>query len=243
MGVRRMKTNIYQKLHKAACEAGGVAKGKKVPGMHFNPLQHDEVQKVAMESLLNNGLYPVCNYTNEIKENFVMVTCSMRIHDVENPESYVDITGCSAMGNLDKFGTGNGMSYAKKYAFLNALNLKTGLDNDDGYKASPFSTRTNNVKESTRESGAKPFKPSNTKPTNNIPQQKVSGTGHANVDMNIDMSQVRDAIKSIKDIYALRKFRKENPSLFDPNKNLRVYRQVTDLYDVHETKLNQQGVI
>ena len=219
-----MKTNIYQKLHKAACEAGGVAKGKKVPGMHFNPLQHDEVQKVAMESLLNNGLYPVCNYTNEIKENFVMVTCSMRIHDVENPESYVDITGCSAMGNLDKFGTGNGMSYAKKYAFLNALNLKTGLDNDDGYKAQPF-------------------KPSNIKPTNNIPQQKVSGTGHANVDMNIDMSQVRDAIKSIKDIYALRKFRKENPSLFDPNKNLRVYRQVTDLYDVHETKLNQQGVI
>jgi hypothetical protein len=224
MGIRRMKTNIYQKLHKAACEAGGVAKGKKVPGMHFNPLQHDEVQKVAMESLLNNGLYPVCNYTNEIKENFVMVTCSMRIHDVENPESYVDITGCSAMGNLDKFGTGNGMSYAKKYAFLNALNLKTGLDNDDGYKAQPF-------------------KPTNTKPTNNIPQQKVSGTGHANVDMNIDMSQVRDAIKSIKDIYALRKFRKENPSLFDPNKNLRVYRQVTDLYDVHETKLNQQGVI
>ena len=236
MGVRRMKTNIYQKLHKAACEAGGVAKGKKVPGMHFNPLQHDEVQKVAMESLLNNGLYPVCNYTNEIKENFVMVTCSMRIHDVENPESYVDITGCSAMGNLDKFGTGNGMSYAKKYAFLNALNLKTGLDSDDGYEAQPFN-------------------PSNTKPTNNIPQQKVSGTahtserstisgtGHANVDMNIDMSQVRDAIKSIKDIYALRKFRKENPSLFDPNKNLRVYRQVTDLYDVHETKLNQQGVI
>ena len=224
MGVRRMKTNIYQKLHKAACEAGGVAKGKKVPGMHFNPLQHDEVQKVAMESLLNNGLYPVCNYTNEIKENFVMVTCAMRIHDVENPESYVDITGCSAMGNLDKFGTGNGMSYAKKYAFLNALNLKTGLDNDDGYKAQPF-------------------KPTNTKPTNNIPQQRMSGTGHANVDMNIDMNQVRDAIKSIKDIYALRKFRKDNPNLFDPNKNLRVYRQVTDLYDVHEIKLNQQGVI
>jgi hypothetical protein len=230
----KMKTNIYQKLHKAACEAGGVAKGKKVPGMHFNPLQHDEVQKVAMESLLNNGLYPICNYTNEIKENFVMVTCTMRIHDVENPESYVDINGCSAMGNLDKFGTGNGMSYAKKYAFLNALNLKTGLDNDDGYKAQPF-------------------KPNNTKPTNNIPQTKVSGTAHisekstisgtGHLDMNVDMNQVRDAIKSINDIYALRKFKKDNPSLFDPNKNLRVYRQVTDLYDVHETKLNQQGVI
>ena len=240
MGVKRMKLNIYQKLHKAACEAGGVAKGKKVPGMHFNPLQHDEVQKVAMESLLNNGLYPICTYTNYVKETFIMVTCSMRIHDIEDPTSHVDIEGCSAMGNLDKFGTGNGMSYAKKYAFLNALNLKTGLDNDDGYKASPFSTRTNNVKESSRESGAKPFE--QPKPTNKIPQQKPSGTAHANVDMDIDMNQVRDAIKSINDIYALRKFRKENPGLFDPNNNVRVYRQITDLYETHETQLNQQGV-
>jgi len=240
MGVRHMKLNIYQKLHKAACEAGGVAKGKKVPGMHFNPLQHDEVQRVAMESLLNNGLYPICTYTNYVKETFIMVTCSMRIHDIEDPTSHVDIEGCSAMGNFDKFGTGNGMSYAKKYAFLNALNLKTGLDNDDGYKASPFSTRTNNLKESTRESGAKPFE--GPEPTNKIPQQKPSGTAHANVDMDIDMNQVRDAIKSINDIYALRKFRKENPGLFDPNNNVRVYRQITDLYETHETKLNQQGV-
>ena len=207
-----MKLNIYQKLHKAACEARGVVKGKKVPGMQFNPLLHDEVQKVAMEALLNNGLYPVCTYNNYVKETFIMVTCSMRIHDIENPESYVDIEGCSAMGNLDKFGTGNGMSYAKKYAYLNALHLKTGLDNEDGYNAKPF---------------------------NKIPQS--SGTDH--LDMNVDMSQVRDAIKSINDIVALRKFKKHNPNLFDPNKNLRVYRQVTDLYDVHETKLNQQGVI
>jgi hypothetical protein len=213
MGVRRMKLNIYQKLHKAACEASGVVKGKKVPGMQFNPLLHDSVQVVAMEALLNNGLYPVCNYSNTIHENFIVVTCSMRIHDIENPDSYVDVNGCSAMGNLDKFGTGNGMSYAKKYAYLNALHLKTGLDNEDGYKAKPF---------------------------NKIPQR--SGTDHANVDMNIDMNQVRDAIKSINDIYALRKFRKQNPNLFDPNNNVRVYRQITDLYETHETQLNRQGV-
>ena len=227
-----MKTNIYQKLHKAACEARGVVKGKKVPGMQFNPLLHDEVQKVAMESLLNNGLYPICNYKNYVQENFVMVTCSMRIHDIQDPESYVDIEGCSAMGNLDKFGTGNGMSYAKKYAYLNALHLKTGLDNEDGYKASPFSTQTNSVKENTRESRAKPF--------NKIPQR--SGTDHANVDIDVDMNQVREAIKSINDIYALRKFRKQNPNLFDPNNNVRVYRQITDLYETHETQLNRQGV-
>ena len=133
-----MKQNIYQKLHKAACEAVGVVKGKKVPGMHFNPLQHDEVQKVAMEALLSNGLYPVCTYSNELTDSYVMVTCFMKIHDIDNPTDYIEINGCSAMGNLDKFGTGNGMSYAKKYAFLNALNLKTGLDSEDGYKAVPF---------------------------------------------------------------------------------------------------------
>jgi hypothetical protein len=231
-----MKLNIYQKLHKAACEAGGVAKGKKVPGMHFNPLQHDEVQKVAMESLLNNGLYPVCTYTNYVKETFVMVTCSMKIHDIEDPKSHIDIEGCSAMGLLDKFGTGNGMSYAKKYAFLNALNLKTGLDNDDGYKASPFSTRTNNVKQSTRESGAKPF--------NNIPQ--TSGTEHDNNHDAVAINNIENDIKNAQSIYELRKLRSykyKDAFNLAMKKHLRVYRQLDDLYKTKETTLNTQGVI
>jgi hypothetical protein len=217
MGVRRMKLNIYQKLHKAACEAGGVAKGKKVPGMHFNPLQHDEVQKVAMESLLNNGLYPVCTYTNYVKETFIMVTCSMKIHDIEDPTSHIDIEGCSAMGNLDKFGTGNGMSYAKKYAFLNALNLKTGLDNDDGYKAKPF---------------------------NNIPQP--SGTEHDNNHDAVAITNIENDIKNAQTIYELRKLRSykyKDAFNLAMKKHLRVYRQLDDLYKTKETTLNTQGVI
>ena len=217
MGVKRMKLNIYQKLHKAACEAGGVAKGKKVPGMHFNPLQHDEVQKVAMESLLNNGLYPVCTYTNYVKESFIMVTCSMKIHDIEDPTSHIDIEGCSAMGNLDKFGTGNGMSYAKKYAFLNALNLKTGLDNDDGYKAKPF---------------------------NNIPQP--SGTEHDNNHDAVAINNIENDIKNAQSIYELRKLRSykyKDAFNLAMKKHLRVYRQLDDLYKTKETTLNTQGVI
>ena len=215
MGVRYMKTNIYQKLHKAACEARGVVKGKKVPGMQFNPLLHDEVQKVAMESLLNNGLYPICNYKNYVQENFVMVTCSMRIHDIQDPESYVDIEGCSAMGNLDKFGTGNGMSYAKKYAYLNALHLKTGLDNEDGYKAKPF---------------------------NKIPQS--SGTEHDNNHV-MAIDNIEKDIKNAKTIYELRKLRnyKYKDAFNIAMKNhLRVYRQLDDLYGTKETQLNTQGV-
>ena len=212
-----MKLNIYQKLHKAACEAGGVAKGKKVPGMHFNPLQHDEVQKVAMESLLNNGLYPVCTYTNYVKESFIMVTCSMKIHDIEDPTSHIDIEGCSAMGNLDKFGTGNGMSYAKKYAFLNALNLKTGLDNDDGYKAKPF---------------------------NNIPQP--SGTEHDDNHDAVVIEHIKNDMKNAKTIYQLRKLKnyKYKDAFNIAIKNSpAIYKDLNNVYETMEIQLNTQGVI
>ena len=211
-----MKTNIYQKLHTAACEASGVVKGKKVPGMQFNPLLHDEVQKVAMEALLNNGLYPVCNYSNTIHENFIVVTCSMRIHDIENPDSYVDVNGCSAMGNLDKFGTGNGMSYAKKYAYLNALHLKTGLDNEDGYNAKPFKKNS-----------------------------QSSDTEHDNNHV-MAIDNIEKDIKNAKSIYELRKLRnyKYKDAFNIAMKNhLRVYRQLDDLYGTKETQLNTQGVV
>lgn len=215
MGVRYMKLNIYQKLHNAACEAGGVAKGKKVPGMHFNPLQHDEVQKVAMRALLDNNLYPLCTYTNELKDNFVMVTCNMKIFDIDNPKDFVEISGCSAMGNLDKFGTGNGMSYAKKYAFLNALNLKTGLDNDDGIKAEPFKK---------------------------IPQP--SGTEHGGSHV-MAINNIEKDIKNASTIYELRKLRSyKYKDAFDlaMKKHLRVYRQLDDLYQTKETQLNKGAI-
>ena len=229
MGVRRMKTNIYQKLHKAACEARGVVKGKKVPGMQFNPLLHDEVQKVAMEALLNNGLYPVCTYNNYVKETFIMVTCSMRIHDIENPESYVDIEGCSAMGNLDKFGTGNGMSYAKKYAYLNALHLKTGLDNEDGYSAKPF----NKIPQKQQEVITQRSKTITT-----------SGTEHDNNHV-MAIDNIEKDIRNAKTIYELRKLRNyKYKDAFDlaMKNHLRVYRQLDDLYGTKETQLNTQGV-
>jgi hypothetical protein len=118
-----------------------VVKAPKKSGMPFQPLMHDSVQKVAMEALNKHGLYPVCNYENTITDKYVFVKCEMTIHDTTSKE-FVLVQGCSAFGNLDKYGTGNAMSYSRKYAFLNALNLETGLDNDDGYKAKPFKAPT-----------------------------------------------------------------------------------------------------
>lgn len=133
-----MSMNMYDKLHKASKEAETVVKGNKVPGMHFNPLEHDEVQRVSMKALNDNRLYPICTYKNTLNDNSIFIECTMKIYDIDEPSNTIEIVGCSALGKLDKFGTGNAMSYARKYAFLNALNLNTGLDNDDGIKAKPF---------------------------------------------------------------------------------------------------------
>ena len=210
--------NIYQKLHQACLNAGGVKKGEKVKGMHFHPLLHDAVQEVATQALLDQGLYPTCSYKTDTHETFVMVTCYMTIHDVDNVEDKIEVNGCSAMGGLDKFGTGQAMSYSRKYAFLNLLNLKTGIQDDDGYTAKPFEE----VKK--------------------IPV----GNGKKNIKLDmdlLDMGRIKYDIQNINDIYALRNWKKQNSRLFDSNnKSLREYRQITDLYETHETKLNQ-GVI
>jgi|TARA_R100000388_G_scaffold1278_2_gene1932 hypothetical protein len=217
MEIKRMK-NIYQKLHQACLNAGGVKKGEKVKGMHFNPLLHDAVQEVATQALLDQGLYPTCSYKTDTHETFVMVTCYMTIHDVDNVEDKIEVNGCSAMGGLDKFGTGQAMSYSRKYAFLNLLNLKTGIQDDDGYTAKPFEE----VKK--------------------IPV----GNGKKNIKLDmdlLDMGLIKNDIEKINDIYALRNWKKQNSELFDSNnKSLREYRQITDLYETRETKLNQ-GVI
>ena len=218
MGDKRMIVkNIYQKLHQACLSAGGVKKGEKVKGMHFNPLLHDAVQEVATQALLDVGLYPTCNYKTESHQDHVMITCFMTVHNIDKPGDKIEINGCSAMGGLDKFGTGQAMSYSRKYAFLNLLNLKTGIKDDDGYEAKPFEE----VKQ--------------------IP--KTNGKKNIKLDMELDMGLIKDDIKKINDIYALRKWRKANSDLFDSNnKSLREYKQITDLYETHETKLNQ-GVI
>ena len=218
MGDKRMIVkNIYQKLHQACLSAGGVKKGEKVKGMHFNPLLHDAVQEVATQALLDQKLYPTCSYKTETHDNYIMVTCFMTIHDIENTNEKIEVNGCSAMGGLDKFGTGQAMSYSRKYAFLNVLNLKTGIKDDDGYEAKPFEE----VKQ--------------------IPS--TNGKKNIKLDMELDMGLIKNDIKNINDIYALRQWKKHNSELFDSNnKSQREYRQITDLYETHETKLNQ-GVI
>ena len=231
MGVKRMK-NIYQKLHQACLNAGGVKKGEKVKGMHFNPLLHDAVQEVAVQALLDERLYPMCSYKTDTHDNFVMVTCYMRIHDVDS-DDVVEMNGCSAMGGLDKFGTGQAMSYSRKYAFLNLLNLKTGIKDDDGYEAKSFEedkVSKEDLKYRIQEG------------LNKIPS--TNGKKNIRLDMELDMDQIRKHVKGINDIFALRKFRKEYPELFDSNRmSQREYRQITDLYETQEIKLNTQGVI
>jgi hypothetical protein len=219
-----MKQNIYQKLHKACCEAGAVKKADKVAGMKFNPLLHDSVQTVAMEALLSNGLYPVCTYENQLTDSFIMTTCTMRIHDIEKPEDSITIAGTSALGNLDKFGSGNSMSYAKKYAFLNALNLKTGMDSEDGYEAKPFKVN--------KESNA-------TKANDSINQtQQLAGEVNINIeDMKKSFASAihLPRLKHLKDtVYAdqIKYLQTKNPNEFSELK--RVYENRMEQLNSHK---------
>jgi len=147
---KTMKKNIYQKLHTACLSCSSVKKAEKTKGMFFNALLHDEVLRVAMQSLLDNGLYVTCNYLTEVMDqrDAVMVVCTMKVHDIDDPTSFIIVDGCSSIGGMDSYGTGKAMSYSRKYAFLNLLNLKTGIKDEDGYEAKPFN-KISSVKEET----------------------------------------------------------------------------------------------
>jgi hypothetical protein len=207
------KKNIYQKLHSACLEAGSVKKAEKVKGMHFNPLMHDAVQETATQALLNNGLYATCNYLTEIvpDQKMVMVICTMKVHDVEDPTQFIIVDGCSAMGAIDKFGTGNAMSHSRKYAFLNLLNLKTGIKDEDGYEAKPF-------KQNSVEKSAEP----------------------TYMDKSVNVDAIKDELKNAQSIQGLNlaKNKHRDSVHFLLKNNLRAYRQITDVAETRELQLN-----
>mgnify|MGYP003108548753 FL=1 len=218
------KRNIYQKLHDACLSATGVKKGAKVNGMHFRPLLHDDVQEVATQALLDNGLYATCNYLTEIVPNIkkVMVVCTMRVYDVDDPTQHILVDGCSAFGNLDKFGTGNAMSYSRKYAFLNLLNLKTGIKDEDGYEPVPFLERKYDTLPSKKNSS----------------EQSVEEPTY--MDETIDVEDIKHELKSaksLKDFNIAKEKHRANVEYLLRN-NLRAYRQVTDIAETRELQLN-----
>jgi len=210
-----MTNNIYKKLHNACNTASSVKKSNKVKGMHFSPLEHDSVLRVSMDALLSNGLYPTCSYVTDINDKCVIVTCTMKIHDIDAPDNFVVIDGCTAMSGLDKFGSGQAMSYARKYAFLNALNLKTGLDLEDGYNATPFKE---------------------------IPKAKAkaNGTDPIYLDETIDVEEIKDDFKnttSLQEFNEVNERYKKSIQYLIRN-NPKVYQQVKDVADTRKLQLN-----
>ena len=209
-----MKRNIYQKLHDACLSATGVKKGAKVNGMHFSPLLHDDVQVVATQALLDNGLYATCNYLTEIVPNIkkVMVVCTMRVYDVDDPTQHILVDGCSSFGDISMFGTGQAMSYSRKYAFLNLLNLKTGIKDEDGYEAKPFEDST---------------------------EQSVEEPTY--MDETINVEDIKHELKNAanKQAFDIVKQKHRANVEYLLRNNLRAYRQVTDIAESRELQLNK----
>ena len=207
------KKNIYQKVHSACLSATGVKKGDKVNGMHFRPLLHDDVQEVATQALLDNGLYATCNYLTEIVPNIkkVMVVCTMRVYDVDDPTQHILVDGCSSFGDISMFGTGQAMSYSRKYAFLNLLNLKTGITDEDGYEKKPFEQDS--------------------------PEQSVEEPTYT--DDSIEVESIKDEIKSAKNIKEFNNLAEKyfNHIQYLIKNNTKVYQQIKDVADTKELQL------
>ena len=144
-----------------------------------------------------------------------MVVCTMKVYDVDDPTQHILVDGCSAFGNCDKFGTGNAMSYSRKYAFLNLLNLKTGIKDEDGYEPLPFEDST---------------------------EQSVEEPTY--MDDTIDVEAIKDAFtntKSLKDFESVNEHYKNDIQFLIKN-NLSAYKQVYNAAGVHKTKLeNNKG--
>ena len=102
------------------------------------------------------------------------------------------------------------MSYSKKYAFLNALNLKTGLDLEDGYNAKPF--EQNSVEKSTE-------------PTY--------------LDDEIDVEEIINRIEQTKTEKQLASVKSQVRSVVNhlKNNNFKAYEQIRDVSSKHEVKL------
>ena len=204
--------NIYEKLYNACNKATGVKKADKKGGMHFNPLLHDDVQRVAMAALLENRLYVTCNYVTDVTPKNVIVTCTMKITDIDDPKNFIIVDGCTAMGGLDKYGTGQAMSYSRKYAFLNALNLKTGFKDEDGYEVEPFEE--------------------------NSPEQSAEEPTY--LDDEVDVEGIITKISATNSTRSLGAVKDEvrDQVMYLKENNLKAYEQIAKLTREHEVKLN-----
>jgi len=122
------------------------------------------------------------------------------------------------MGAIDKFGTGNAMSYSRKYAFLNLLNLKTGIKDEDGYEAKPFNKIS---KEQSKETS---------------PQTKQE----FQCDLEVDAEMIKEYIqlaKNSKEFYSIAdKYREQIQYLM--KNNVKAYQQVKKVADAKLVTIN-----
>ena len=120
--------------------------------------------------------------------------------------------GLYATCNYLKFGTGNAMSYSRKYAFLNLLNLKTGIKDEDGYEAKPFEQDS--------------------------PEQSVEEPTYA--DDSIDVEDIKHELKNAETIKGFNIAKEKHRASVEYllRNNLRAYRQISDIAETREFQLN-----
>ena len=246
MGDKRMNENDW--IHKYDSCIDNLSKQQSVPqhGKEYFTVatRHNLFMQYFNDyASINTDIIPeLCN------DNRVAVKCTISIEDKKytgmaleefgssfiNKTSALENAETSALGRaLAAFGL-HGTEFASADELINAKMNQNKINTNLSFT------------ENSKQEFVKKFMKKNGQPVsvnaNKIP--KSNGKKNIKLDMEeLDMGRIKNDIHKIDDIYALRKWRKANSDLFDSNnKSLREYRQLTDLYETHETKLNQ-GVI
>lgn len=146
--------NIYQKVLAIASEIKGLEKDMKV-GTQYKAISDKAVVKAVKEQELKFGVlsYPENvelidhqiltsppNKDGRVTITYVdIVKMTLRLVNIDNPNETITVTSFGRGIDCGDKGFGKALTYARKYALLNAYKIVTGEDPDE-FKSEPIET-------------------------------------------------------------------------------------------------------
>lgn len=139
--------SIFEKIQKVANEVGNIEKDMIVGkgNYAYKAVSDFAVTKAVKEAeekyrivsipikqdLINSEVLKTLNNKGEEKLTFVdTIKMTVRVHDLDNNNNYIDIEAFGKGVDSNDKGFGKASTYARKYALLNVYKINTGEDPD-----------------------------------------------------------------------------------------------------------------
>lgn len=129
--MEKQTKNIYQRMIQVMEEVDFVQKGNKKVNGQYTFVSHDAVKRALHHPMAKAGIY--MKYTlKEMTQDGNRTTALVEVtfYNVDNPEEKIIVESKGYGIDTQDKGPGKAVSYAVKYAMLNAFCLETGDDSD-----------------------------------------------------------------------------------------------------------------